>query len=51
MCGFWMQNSDFMTRTIACVYGFQTSPVDFLHAKQMCLASELLVSMDPSPPL
>ena len=43
----WIKNSDLMT-TIACVYGSQTSPSIFA-CKTAWLASELLVSMGPSP--
>ena len=46
-CGFCMQNSDFWTR-ITSLYGTQTSPVISV-CKTACLASEILVSMSPSP--
>ena len=48
-CGFCMQNSAFWTR-ITSLYGSQTSPVIFCK-ENSCLASELLVSMGPSPHL
>ena len=44
-----IQNSHLMT-AIACVYGIKTSPV-ISACKTACLASELLVSMGPSPHL
>ena len=45
-----IQKSDLMT-TIACVNGAQTSPVIFGASKTECLASEILISMGPSPHL
>ena len=45
-----MQTRDFWTK-IASLYGSQNSPVIVCNAKQRGLASELLVSMGPSPQL